>query len=204
MTYFDIETASIPLADLEKSMPEFEAAANLKDPAKIAANIQAKRDAWIRDAALDATTGQILCIGIYDELGFSYLGAGNEKSLLRNFWLLAESVLLAEEKLIGFNCNSFDLPFLIRRSWHHGIKPPAIIRSGRFWNANIVDLREVWQLGDRQAVGGLDAVSRFLGLEGKSGSGKDFAAIWESDRAAALKYLETDLLLKKKLAEIMI
>ncbi len=201
--YFDCETSALPLEILQKSMPIFEANKTLKDPEKIAADIEKKRQAYIADAALDPLTGKVLAIGIYDELGFSCI-SGDEKTMLETFWKLADETLSTSNQLVGFNVNDFDLPFLFKRSWHHGIQPPKILRDGRYWNRDIIDLREVWQLGDRQAVGGLDAVSRFFGLEGKSGSGKDFAATWESDRAAALKYLETDLLLTKKLAEVML
>lgn len=199
---FDIETSALPLDELEKSMPVFEASKVLKDPDKIAADIEKKRQSYVADAALDPLTGKVLVVGTFDDLGFDTI-SGDEKSILERFWILASDAL-AGGQLIGFNCNSFDLPFMVKRSWHHGIRPPKELRDGRYWHRGIIDLREIWQMGDRQAIGGLDAVSRFFGLEGKSGSGKDFAATWESDRPAALKYLETDLMLTKRLYEVML
>lgn len=204
--YFDIETGPLPLTYLEATMPKFKAPANLKDPVKIAAAIEEKKKEYIEDAALDPLTGQILCIGVLDPLhGFQPLGlADDEAAMLRAFWRIANDALGNFDNLIGFNCNSFDLPFLVKRSWKHGIRPPLILRNGRYWSKDIIDLREVWQMGDKQAHGSLDTVSRFLGQAGKAGEGSQFAELWADNRDVALTYLKTDLLLTQALAERMI
>lgn len=95
--------------------------------------------------------------------------------------------------MVGFNICSFDLPFLIRRSWKHGVPVPFGIRRGRYWGEQVIDLRELWQLGDRQARGSLDAIARHLGVGAKNGDGKEFAALWQRDRPKAEAYLRNDL-----------
>ncbi|MBM4223571.1 MAG: hypothetical protein FJ167_01985, partial [Gammaproteobacteria bacterium] len=101
---------------------------------------------------------------------------------------------------VGFNTFAFDLPFLVRRSWANGVPVPPTIRQGRYWSDWLLDLRDVWQMGDRQASGSLDSICRTLGLGEKSGSGADFARLWQTDRAAATEYLIKDLSLTAALA----
>lgn len=67
----------------------------------------------------------------------------------------------------------------------------------------MVDLREVWQLGDRQARGSLDSIARHLGVGQKNSDGAAFAALWQSDREKALAYLKNDLELTLKVAEAL-
>jgi len=105
--------------------------------------------------------------------------------------------------LIGFNICNFDLPFLYRRSWKHRIAVPFGIRRGRYWSDQVVDLRDAWQLGDRQARGSLDSIARHLGVGAKNGDGKAFAELWQSDRKSAEAYLRNDIELTAKVADVL-
>lgn len=197
-TYFDLESAALPLDVLETRMPVFEAPSTYKDPEKIEAAIEAKRQEWLDGAALSPLTGQILVIGLLSDGKTDFL-EGDEKTLLAAFWERADAILSVYGNLIGFNCVAFDLPFLVKRSYAHGVHVPRIIGgwNKRYWNwnADILDLRLLWQMGDRQAHGSLDVISRFLGLAGKTGSGKDFAKLYAEDREKALEYLARDVAL---------
>ena len=105
--------------------------------------------------------------------------------------------------LIGFNIFNFDLPFLIRRSWKHRVPVPFGLRRGRYWCEQLVDLRDAWQLGDRQAKGSLDSIARHLGVGAKNGEGKAFAELWQSDRPKAEAYLRNDVELTAKVADVL-
>lgn len=201
--YFDCETMSLPQSELIVNMPEFKAAGNLKDPVKIAESINAKKLAYLEDAALSAITGRVLAIGISMSGVFQVLENENEKLLLESFWALATDGKGNTNRMIGFNTHLFDLPFLVRRSWKLGVNIPQGIRNGRYWSDDQIDLRNVWQLGDKQAEGSLDAIAKHFGVGAKTGNGKDFAALWKSDKAAALKYLENDLQLLVSVAKRM-
>jgi hypothetical protein len=74
--------------------------------------------------------------------------------LLREFWNVCRGDVGRANQMAGFNTHLFDLPFLIRRSWKHQVAVPFDIHSGRFWGEEMVDLRDVWQLGDRQGWDG--------------------------------------------------
>ena len=215
--FFDIETAPLPEAELAALVPPFDPAevktGNLKDPDKIAAKLAEaeanhKRD-FIERAALDPLTGRVLAIGLYefDSSGrggaFRILGREDEAGLLSEFWDALRGEMGRVNSAVGFNIFSFDLPFLIRRSWKHRIRVPFGIRRGRYWGDQLVDLRELWQLGDRQAKGSLDSIAKHLGVGGKNGDGKAFAELWQTNRPQAEAYLRNDLELTAKVADVL-
>lgn len=202
MNFFDIETEPLPDEELALVKPAFSAPRSWKDPIKIAAEIAEKEAAWKENAALSAVTGRVLAIGIIVDGVFRMIdprfwaadGESNEAAVIRDFW----SATMAA-KWCGFNCFKFDLPFLIRRSWKLGVEVPGFVRDGRWWGSRFVDLREIWQLGDREAGGGLDELSRFFGHGQKLGSGANFAKLYHESPDLALEYLEQDLRLTQAL-----
>jgi hypothetical protein len=197
-TFFDFETGALEPDQLAEVQPEFKAARNLRDPIKIAADIEAKREAWYADAALSATTGRILATGRLSA-GDLKISTGDERDLLEEFW----ADWREGGRFIGFNCCRFDLPFAIRRSFVHALTVPPDVRAGRYWSAAVIDLREAWQCGDWQAEGSLDSIARAFGLGGKSGNGADFANLLKTNPAEALEYLGNDLYLTRSIAERM-
>lgn len=211
--FFDIETGPLPEGELAALLPPFDPAevktGNLKDPEKIAAKLAeaeaSHRRDFVEKAALDPISGRVVAIGLWpqgtDE--FAILGDEDEAVLLRRFWDTCQGEMGRVHQLVGFNIHTFDLPFLIRRSWKHRVPVPFGYRRGRYWSEQVVDLRELWQLGDRQAHGSLDAIARHLGVGAKNGDGKDFANLWQSDRAKAVEYLRNDLALTRRVAEAM-
>ena len=207
-TYFDIETGPLSDAELTAITPPFDPAevkcGNLKDPDKIAAKLQEAETNYLRDirdkAALDALTGRVLAIGLDDQNGKSCIAEHSEADTLGEFWMRYKC---STNHFVGFNIFSFDLPFLIKRSLHHRIKIPPSVRKGRYWGDQFIDLRDIWQCGDRKAKGSLDTICKFLGIEGKNGNGKDFARLFELNREKALEYLENDLRMTRQVGEIL-
>jgi DNA polymerase elongation subunit (family B) len=208
---FDIETSALPFGEL--AIPAFNPAdvklGNTRDPDKIAERIRQAEENhvtdYIRNAALDALSGQVLCIGYRlerDEPAILSSDADGEAAMLRQWWELLNT-WERQPRLIGFNIKAFDLPFLIKRSWKHRITPPYWIRHGRYWNDLVVDLREVWQLGDNRAHGSLGAISRHLGLGEKTGNGADFANLWKTNRQAAIDYCLQDVKLTQQVADVL-
>lgn len=208
MIVFDIETGPLPTAELEDRIPKFEAPANYKDESKIAAYITQKRLDWIERAALDATTGKILAIGILDcrEAGVEKITtlAGDEADIISAFSSIVMACGGSGWPLIGWNIFGFDLPFILRRSWILRVALPQWIRSGRYWDRCFVDAMDVWACGNREQAVSLDLAAATLGVGRKSGSGAHFASLWngsDEERAHALEYLENDLRLTKAVAE---
>jgi hypothetical protein len=216
---------------------------NLKDPDKIAAKLAEaeanhRRDFFER-AALDALTGRVVAIGLLHmasgvsaqflppttpqkhveltPLGrFEIIGHDDEAQTLREFWSACCGEMSRIHQMVGFNVYQFDLPFLFRRSWKHRVEVPFGVRRGRYWGDGMVDLRDYWQLGDRQARGSLDSIAKHLGLgakvaappvkgenAGRRITGADFAELWRTDREKAVAYLRNDVELTARVASVL-
>jgi hypothetical protein len=216
---FDVETGPLAESELVAMMPAFDPAevkcGNLKDPAKIAEKIAEAEANHRRDffdkAALDPLTGRVIAIGMvladghqdFDEGKFVIIGHDDEARTLREFWEALRGDMGRVNPVIGFNIHGFDLPFLIRRSWKHRVTVPFGIRRGRYWSDQVCDLRDCWQLGDRQARGSLDSIARHLGVGAKNGDGKAFAELWQTNRQQAEAYLRNDIQLTAKVADAL-
>ena len=134
---------------------------------------------------------------------FFIIGHDDEARTLFEFWELTRGVQGRTNPMVGFNIFGFDLPFLFRRSWKHRVPVPFGLRRGRYWSDQLIDLRDAWQLGDRQARGSLDSIARHLGVGAKNGDGKAFAELWMSDRPKAEAYLRNDIELTAKVADAL-
>ncbi len=152
-------------------------------------------DDFKRKAALDATTGQVLAIGLKSEKGTVILDSVNEDKLLTDFWAKVRSCESTGRSLVGHNILNFDFPFLIRRSWMRGIEfdMPHLERGGI-----IKDTMKVWGCQCYGETIGLDRLAKALGLPGKTDgvTGADFAKLWNGEpeeQQLARQYLLTDL-----------
>jgi predicted PolB exonuclease-like 3'-5' exonuclease len=189
---FDIETGALPADTLMAQMPDFEPAVNLKDPEKIRADVERKRQKWLDSAALSPLTGRVLAIG--STSGFAamhFSSQDDEEDILRDFWGRANQ--RTPPALVGWNIRQFDLPFLLQRSWIYGIQPPAWLRRQGRWSVEVNDLRDIWTCGDPRGEGSLDEVARHLGLPRKLGDGADFARLLATDHERAIEYLGRDV-----------
>lgn len=209
--YLDLETAPLPLDQLQRMMPEFTAPKAWKDEEKIAANLAEQREAWIEKAALDPQTGQVLVAiwtgadGAVDILDADAIG---EKAVLEAVCrTLSDAGQGANYKVGGWNIRSFDLPFLVKRCWHHEVALPTGLMQVRGKWADpapwIFDLRDLWTLGEAHGGGTLGDVAQFLGVGSKQSSGKDFHLKWRSptEHADAFAYAMNDGKLPKLITE---
>ncbi len=215
---YDIETGPLDdeaLAAAIEPFPEYTPLSteqvktgNLKDEQKIRDKVtqaiaehreeyhakKAKHEAEFRErAALSPLTGRVLAIGYADPSGRCLIHGAEEESLLTQFWgLYRQMSSQSVGGLIGWNSNSFDLPFIVRRCWLYDIPIPQDALNGRYWSKLLVDLLDVWRLGAKDYVS-LDRVARYFGLGGKNGSGALFYQLWKNDRDEACRYLANDL-----------
>jgi hypothetical protein len=156
-------------------------------------------------SGLDALHGRVTCIG-YGEIAkhrYFICYDRDEAAMLRQFWRIYHSVHSAGAKLIGFNIHGFDLPFLIRRSWRHGVAVPKSVNGVRYWPDTLVDLMIAWRCGSYKDFISLDNLAKFLDVGAKNGSGEMFYRLWETDRDAAIEYLVNDVELAAKCAAKM-
>lgn len=172
-------------------------------PLKYEQDRQDYEDKIIREAALSPLTARVLCIGYWFRTQNHLVDdSPAESDLLIGFW--DAWAAHNQSKCIGFNIFNFDLPFLVKRSWANGIRPPESIRK-IYWHDSFLDLMQVFAMGNRDSSGriSLSRLSRFLLGREKDRTGERFWELWESDRSEALLYVRNDIEITRQLAERM-
>lgn len=195
-------------------------AAHNQAVAEYAITVEAARTAhWenFRDkAALSPITGQVVAIGYLnptkDVVSIDGVDDGelplDEASILAKFWQVYETCKARNTLIAGWNFTGFDVPFIVRRSWLHGIDTPSDLfdRTGRYLSPTFVDLMQRFSVGKWGDNCKLDLAARFFGVGEKNGDGKDFARLWLAgggEREAARAYLQNDLVMTAEVARRM-
>ncbi len=166
---FDIET--MPNSYWVERMPEPEVAlGNLKDVDKIREKVAAAKVAQIAKMALSPLYGRVcafVCDGSEDSNGVIVedSDAAETEIIERAFFALSG------EKIITYNGNNFDLPFLYRRAALLGVNPqqfgmPTLAElTARYNNKHHIDVMNVWcGYGNYEK---LDALALAFGIKGK-------------------------------------
>lgn len=138
---------------------------------------------------------KVVAIGIQCGNYVEILMSPSEKDLLSKFWNLP--FFEGYFRIIGFNIFNFDLPYLLIRSFKHGINMPDI-------RGKSIDLRFVLTYGNKYKNGTLEQYSMlFLGEKGKKTSdGSNVEELWKSNKFNELKeYCRYDLFLTNKIYE---
>ena len=134
---FDIET--VVLADAEVYIEPPKPRANLRDPAKIEADVAEKRAATLQRAALDPDLCRIVAAGWDGDGRVESVvceDAAQERLLLERFWRQSQGATL-----VGFNCLGFDLPVLLRRSLYLEVPAPSFALN-KYRPGSIIDLMQ--------------------------------------------------------------
>jgi len=154
--FLDIETLPAP--------PELRGLvlSTLKEPPE---NDDEER-AILESTSLRGEFGRILCIGYWMEPPMTQADVltGDEPEMLRRFWEIARGAAL----YVGHNILDFDLPFLVKRSIIHRVKPLPI-SFARYRSEPVYDTMKQWNLWGRDRIG-LDALAKVLGLRTSKGA----------------------------------
>lgn len=175
------------------------------DYATTALNRRAEHDSYevtelakLREkAALSPLTGKVVAIGIMRCDGtYRIIGGEDEPAILGTWWEFVDSVLA---DFVGHSSNRFDWPFLIRRSWTHGIvELPDAFRDERLPRC-CIDTAERATFGRYGEYISLNDLALSFGLPGKPDDcdGEAFAEMYlsgdERKLATAIEYLKYDL-----------
>ncbi len=164
----DIETIADP--SVIPFLPPVEAKGGLKDPVKIAADIEEKKQKQIETLGLDKTTCLICCVTTLD------VDEGEPQSIMLNPDTLDEKALLEEfwevvhpyAKFVTFNGNGFDVPVLTFRSMINRVQPSVTIATKKYQITNHIDVRAILGNWDTYAKGTLDFYSKIILGESKA------------------------------------
>ena len=199
---FDIETAAQDRA--AAWVPAVSAPGSYRDPVKIAAYVDRKRQELLDRAALDPDLGRIVAIGWWDEATGRTLSAiakteRQERYLLRKWWTVAARAIL-----VGYNCVAFDLPYLLRRSDYLGV---PVARSFDLHpyrtRGDVVDLMIALSFGGILQRRSLSFHADRRALTGPADpiTGADVpAAVLANDWSAVKKHVKRDVVITLKLA----
>lgn len=132
----DIETAGLPNA--ADFLEPVQAAKNLKDPAKIQADIEQRTAERLEKLALDHNVGRIVALGWWtEETGTTVRLCPDEIAegeALCEFW--DES---RHRTIVGFNLKGFDLRFMVQRSRYLRV-PHPILDFSKYSRKGVTDL----------------------------------------------------------------
>lgn len=102
-------------------------------------------------------------------------------------------------ELCGHNIKGFDIPFMGKRYFINGLKPPTLFPSHdtKPWELKLVDTKDVWQFGNSWSLGSLDLVCSSLEVESpKNGDVKGDSVTtnyWEGKHEEIKEYCEKDV-----------
>lgn len=147
---FDIET--MPDSAMISRLPEPEVkTGNLKDPAKIAEKIAEAKTEQVGRMALNPLWGRICAFVAIDENGRRTKGCIAADSDTEEADLIGSIFkALAGNRVVTYNGNGFDLPFVYRRAVMLGIDireygmPTLAEMTARYQNKHHIDVMQVW------------------------------------------------------------
>jgi len=178
----DIETVQAPKEEwAELAGVSLVAADNLLE-----AGDAAQQDKDYDKSSFDGTYSRIVCIGMIafsdsmEPQGAMAWYGGQEKELLQQFWAWMGKA--RPGLVITHNGLGFDLPFIKKRSIIHQVKPTMEISLVKFRTEPVYDTLAIWSNWDSRGWVKLDVLARALGVETKSGSGKQVADMWQAGR----------------------
>jgi len=191
----DIETYGNE--EMIKYLPEVEASKTLKDPEKIAKDIEEKRQEQIDKMALNPLYGKIACIGLYSQ-DYQDVLFGTEEEILTKYFKIVQ-----DKNIITYNGINFDIPFIYKRACIYGIKDIADMKPmvAKFNNRHHIDImQEFCEYGKYEKLNTLAKI--YLGEEKKDFDVKlikDLIAT-EDGRKQLKNYCLQDVALTYKLA----
>ena len=172
----DIET--IPNADMIARLPEPEVAlGNLVDPAKIAAKKEAAKSKQVEAMALDPLYGRVCCVCLVREDGATETimpesaTDENERSVIVQ---VLDTIRNPEARLVTWNGNGFDMPFLYRRAMILGVSPsyigapPLSAWTKKYGNDKHIDMMHIWCGDTGNKFASLESVASAILGEGKN------------------------------------
>jgi len=119
-----IETAPLPMEQLIKKAPEFKASAVLKDPVKIADDIEKKKKKYFEEARFHEATSYVCAYALWDtEQGAPSIAEGDaapedEKRLLS--YLYGKFSAGVGASVVTFGGSKYELPYICRRAAQYG------------------------------------------------------------------------------------
>jgi 3'-5' exonuclease len=193
MRHFDFGTEGAVLMGQDETMRKIFLDIETLPPEKnnfvAVADLENCDDEKFKKLALKAEKGRLLTIGVTVEENNRVVRQGlfgrdrqtglfhlDEAKMLRAFWNFVGAFVEGKDLFVGHNILDFDLPFLIKRSIVHRIKP-AKISFARFRQSPIFDTMWEWSLW-RERIS-LNDVAEAVGIASPKNGGINGSQIYD-------------------------
>lgn len=189
--FTDIETLP-PDEDMRQQLSAAKIRKLLRKGAKDGSGEVTCTEEEFRCLALHAEYGRVLTIGLIVEIDDQVIHRGvlgrerqtmtfhlDEARTLRGFWRLLKSFSVRRDLIIGHNIYGFDLPFLIKRSLIHRIKPTVQFPFYRYRNEPIYDTMMSWCSWNYGQFISLDLLAEVLKVGVSKTEGMDGSRVYD-------------------------
>lgn len=216
LLFFDIETVSQykNLYDMpEDKLKMWESyydtfRKKVTDESRIDSELMSKKDineeVYRQTAAFFPEFGKVACVSMAfvtkeGEVRFESFYGDDEINILTEVRRIFDKIESLGFELCGQSIKIFDIPFLGKRYFINGMKPPKLFptHDSKPWDLRVVDTKEVWQFGNNWSLGSLDLICSVLEIDSpKNGDVKGdnvTTNYWEGNHEEIKEYCERDV-----------
>jgi hypothetical protein len=162
------------------------------------------QEVYRQTAAFFPEYGKVACVSMAfvtkeGEVRFESFYGEDELHILTEVRKIFNKIEPLGFDLCGQSIKIFDIPFLGKRFFINGMKPPKLFptHETKPWDLRVVDTKEVWQFGNNWSLGSLDLICSSLDIESpKNGDVKGDSVTtnyWEGNHEEIKEYCERDV-----------
>lgn len=129
-------------------------------------------EVYRQTAAFYPEFGKVACISMgfvtkKGDVKYESFYGEDELDILTNFRKVLDKIEPMGFDLCGHSIKNFDLPFLSKRFFIHGMKLPKLFPTydTKPWDMKVIDTKEVWSMGNNWALSSLDLVCNSLEID---------------------------------------
>jgi len=170
------------------------------------------REVYRQTAAFFPEFGKVACVSMAfvtksGEVKFESFYGEDESHILTETRKIFDKIEPLGFELCGQSIKLFDIPFLGKRYFINGMKPPKLFptHDTKPWDLRVLDTKEVWQFGNNWSLGSLDLMCSVLEIDSpKNGDVKGdnvTTNYWAGNHEEIKEYCERDV---KALVDIII
>jgi len=216
LLFFDVETVSQyeDLYDMpEDKLKMWESyydtfRKKVTDESRIDRDLMSKKEInqeiYRQTAAFFPEFGKVACVSMAfvtkdGEVRFESFYGEDEVHILTEVRKVFDKIEPLGFDLCGQSIKIFDIPFLGKRFFINGMKPPKLFptHDSKPWDLRVVDTKEVWQFGNNWSLGSLDLICSVLNIDSpKNGDVKGDTVTtnyWSGNHEEIKEYCERDV-----------
>lgn len=216
LLFFDIETVSQykDLYDMpEDKLKMWESyydtfRKKVTDESKIDSELmtlgEIQQEVYKQTAAFFPEFGKVTCVSMAfvtkdGKVKFESFYGEDEINILSETRRVFDKIESLGFDLCGQSIKIFDIPFLGKRYFINGMKPPKLFptHNSKPWDLKVIDTKEIWQFGNNWSLGSLDLICSVLDIDSpKNGDVKGDNVTnnyWEGNHEEIKEYCERDV-----------